>query len=158
MCSMDVNAIYCLLAIALQKAIDDLLRELGEKADWIQLVSLQGSINQYLDKLRDKIQAMSDVVGEPRAASVSRKLHREAECLCCATPAHMDMEQPICPPSLPTFGSSRPPAIGAESRTKPSEDGDHGICYPGLPVPHAVDPRYQTTSKILAAIEFCVVK
>ncbi|XP_028172708.1 uncharacterized protein LOC114361753 [Ostrinia furnacalis] len=128
--------------IVWQKAIDDLIRELNEKADWIQVVSLQGSINKYLEKFRNKIREMEEVVGEPRAATVSRKLHRDAECLSCATAAHMDIEEPNKLPLMPGFPSSRPPAIGAEAKTKPSEDGDHrGVCYPGMPVPHAIDPR-----------------
>lgn len=127
----------------LQKAIDDLLRELSEKADWIQLVSLQASINQYLEKLKAKIQAMADVVGEPRAATVTRKLHREAECLSCATPAHMELETFKGPPSLPGFGVARPPAIGAEAEATPKEDGDHRVCYPDMPIPHAIDPRFK---------------
>ncbi|XP_063821361.1 uncharacterized protein LOC135071509 isoform X2 [Ostrinia nubilalis] len=128
--------------IVWQKAIDDLIRELNEKADWIQVVSLQGSINKYLEKFRNKIREMEEVVGEPRAATVSRKLHRDAECLSCATAAHMDIEEPNKLPLMPGFPSSRPPAIGAEAKTKPSEDEDHrGVCYPGMPVPHAIDPR-----------------
>ncbi|KAL0892110.1 hypothetical protein ABMA27_015312 [Loxostege sticticalis] len=127
--------------IVWQEAIDDLSKELNDKADWIQVASLQGSINHFLEKFRDKIRMLEEVVGEPRAAAVTRKVFRDAACLSCATPAHMDMESKFTPSSLPAF-PSRPPAVGAENTSKPKEDGDHGdVCYPGLQVPHAEDQR-----------------
>lgn len=128
--------------IKFQEAIDDLSKELNDKADWIQVASLQGSINHFLEKFRDKIRMLEEVVGEPRAAAVTRKVFRDAACLSCATPAHMDMESKFTPSSLPAF-PLRPPAVGAENTSKPKEDGDHGdVCYPGLRVPHAEDQRY----------------
>ncbi|CAH0407797.1 unnamed protein product [Chilo suppressalis] len=125
-----------------QKAIDELLRELNEKADWLQVVSLQESITKYLEKFNNKIKAMTEIVGEPRAAAVSRKLHRDAACLSCNTPAHMDTEENDIGPSFPAFPPTRPTTIGAESNIKPSEDGDHeDYCFPGFPIPHPIDPR-----------------
>lgn len=122
-----------------QKAIDELLRELSEKADYIQVISLQDSIAKYLDKFNSKIHAMMEIVGEPRAAAISRKMFRDAACLCCATPAHLD--NPKSGPSFPGFPSSQLPAMENDGRRKPGDDGDHGVCYPGFPVPHPVDPR-----------------
>ncbi|KAG6446417.1 myosin-9 isoform X3 [Manduca sexta] len=121
-----------------QKAIDDLLRELNDKADLIQLVSLQNEITKYLDMLKSRMHAMFEIVGEPRAAAITRKLHRDAACLSCATPAWMDVEENRTVPALPAMQATRPPTIGAEA-SKPKEDGDHGLCYPGYPLPH---PRH----------------
>ncbi|CAG9785015.1 unnamed protein product [Diatraea saccharalis] len=85
-----------------------------------------------------KIKAMMDIVGEPRAAAVSRKLHRDAACLSCTTPAHMDIEEHKVGPSFPAI---RPPTMG-ETKSKPCQDGDHeGVCYPGFSIPHSPDPR-----------------
>jgi hypothetical protein len=114
---------------------------LNEKADWVQLVSLQESINIYLEKLQTRINAMMEILGEPRAAAISKKLLRNADCLSCATPAQMDLEAKTIP-TLPSFPLTRPPTIGAESKARPSEDGDHrGVCFSGLPIPHPIDPR-----------------
>lgn len=81
-----------------------------------------------------------EIVGEPRAAAISRRLFRETACLSCSSPAQMNLVEPALP-ALPAFTKSRPPAIGAEDINKPKEDGDHGLCYPGQPIPHPVDPR-----------------
>ncbi|CAH2236128.1 jg15122 [Pararge aegeria aegeria] len=124
-----------------QKIIDDLLRELNEKADWVQLAALRDNINDNLEKLQNKIHAMEEIIGEPHAATISRRLFRDAACLSCSTPAHMNLEEATLP-ALPAFTkTSRPITIGAEDTTKPKEDGDHGLCYPGQPIPHAKDPR-----------------
>lgn len=118
--------------------IDELLRELNEKADWIQVASLKEEINKHLEILRCRLNAIMEIVGEPRAAAVAKKLHRDATCLSCATPADMELEEHGIVPALPAM---RPAAIGAEA-PKPKEDGDHRPCYPGLPIRHPRDPRY----------------
>lgn len=127
----------------LQKAIDDLLRELNDKADWVQLVALRDDVNKILNKLRSSTEAMLEIVGETRTAAITKKLFRDAACLSCSTPAHMDMEETNTVPKLPALPlpSTRPPTIGAEDSSKQAEDGDHRICYPGLPIPHPRDPR-----------------
>lgn len=122
-----------------QKAIDDLIRELNEKADLIQVLSLQESIDWYVERYGARIRAMEEIVGDLRMTTVSKKLHREVNCLSCSAPAHLELDQYKTGASSPEFPPSRPPGVGA---AKPKEDGDHaGICYPGLPVPHEVDPR-----------------
>lgn len=123
-----------------QKIIDDLLRELYEKADLVQLEALRDDINNNLEKLQNKIRAMMEIIGEPHAAAISRRLFREAACLSCSTPAQMNLLEPTLP-ALPVLTKSRPPTIGAEDTKKLKEDGDHGLCYPGQPVPHPIDPR-----------------
>lgn len=81
---------------------------------------------------------MMEIVGEPRAAAVMKKLHRDAACISCATRADMELEEHAIVPALPAM---RPPKICAEA-PKPKEDGDHGLCYLGQPIPHPRDPRY----------------
>ncbi|CAK1553720.1 unnamed protein product [Leptosia nina] len=127
-----------------QKAIDDLLRELHEKADIVQVIHLRDDVNNNLEKLRKRIHAMLEIVGEPRAAAVSRQLFRDTNCISCSTPAHMNMEETILP-VLPGFTkpSKRPPTVGSEDESKPKESGDY-ICYPGLPIRHAIDERAHT--------------
>ncbi|XP_060801102.1 serine-rich adhesin for platelets [Amyelois transitella] len=120
-----------------QKAIDDLLRELSEKADYSQLVFLREDIQMNLEKLRKRLQEMLDIVGEPQAAAVARKVHRDTNCLSCSTPAFMHLVEPHKVPLLPAMPGTRPPTLGAESPAK-VEDGS---CYPGLPIPHPRDPR-----------------
>ncbi|XP_045515854.1 mucin-5AC-like isoform X2 [Pieris brassicae] len=124
-----------------QKAIDDLLRELHEKADIVQVMSLRDDIQNNLDKLGNRIRSMLDIVGEPRSAAVSRKLFRDSNCLSCSTPANMNIEEVNKIPILPGFKTSkRPPTIGAEGESKPKESGDY-ICYPGQPIRHPIDER-----------------
>ncbi|XP_047527042.1 myosin-10-like isoform X1 [Vanessa atalanta] len=126
-----------------QKAIDDLLRELNEKAGLEQIASLRDDINTNLEKLRSKVNAMMEIVGEPRLAATTKKLFRDTACLSCSSPAHMDIDEPNVIPPLPALPnpSRRPPIIEAENITKPKEDGDHGLCYPGRPIQHPKDPR-----------------
>ncbi|KAL4706548.1 hypothetical protein ACJJTC_015746 [Scirpophaga incertulas] len=89
-----------------QKAIDELLRNLNEKADVMQVTTLQESIKNYLEKFQNKINA------------------------------HMDLEYETMPklpafPSLrpPADGSeAKPPPI--------DENIQKQFCYPGLPIPH----------------------
>ncbi|XP_052750503.1 uncharacterized protein LOC113511859 [Galleria mellonella] len=122
-----------------QKAIDELVRELNEKADWIQVASLRDDVNKNLDMLRSRLHAMMEIVGEPQAAAVSRRLHRDTACLSCASPAHMALEEPGVIPALPALILPRPPTVGAEAPTKTKENLK--LCYPGLPIPHPKDPR-----------------
>ncbi|KAJ0179841.1 hypothetical protein K1T71_004432 [Dendrolimus kikuchii] len=126
--------------IVWQKAIDEVLRDLNEKADLVQLISLKDDIAKKLNMLHSRINAMMEIVGEPRAAAVTRKLHRDATCVSCSTPAHMTLEEPGIVPALPAFEPARSKKIDAEA-SKPKEDGDHGICYPGQPIPHPRDSR-----------------
>lgn len=79
---------------------------------------------------------MLEIVGEPRAAAISKKLFRDAACLSCSSPAHMHLEESGIP-SMPAFVKVPRPF----KETKPKEDGDHGLCYPGKPIPHPPDPR-----------------
>ncbi|XP_046960393.1 myosin-9-like [Vanessa cardui] len=124
-----------------QKAIDDLLRELNEKAGLEQIASLRDDINTNLQKLRNKVHAMMEIVGEPRSAATTKKIIRDTACLSCASPAQMDMIEPNLIPPLPALPSKRSPAIEADNFTKPKEDGDRVLCYPGRPIQHPRDPR-----------------
>lgn len=133
----------------LQKAIDDLLRELNEKADLVQVASLRDDINNNLEKLSNRINAMMDIVGEPKSAAVAKKLFRNTACLSCSSPAHMDIEEPNTIPSLPVLPNSfLPSSIKADNTSEPKEDGDHGLCYPGKPIPHQKDPRLTNSCNI----------
>lgn len=127
----------------MQKAIDDLLKDLNEKADRIQIDCLRDEINKYLNIMKGRIQILIDIVGEPKSALLSKKLFRDTACLSCGSPAHMDIEEPVLVPALPKFHTARQPGEGAEdeAESKLKGDGD-GICFPGLPLPHPRDPRY----------------
>ncbi|KOB69036.1 Uncharacterized protein OBRU01_14007 [Operophtera brumata] len=133
----DKNILLTYFFINQQKIIDDLLRELNEKTDWIHVVSLREDINKHLDNFRCRLNTMMEIIGEPRAAAVAKKLHRDAACLCCSTPADMLLEEHKVLPVLPAMIQ---PTKGSDAR-KPKEDGDHGPCYPGHPIPHPRDPR-----------------
>ncbi|CAG9560532.1 unnamed protein product [Danaus chrysippus] len=124
-----------------QKAIDDLLRELNEKADWMQVASLRDDVNANLEKLRQNIKSIMDIVGEPTAAAISKKLFHDTACLSCATPAIMKLEKPDLVPALPAFPKPGDQLATDSDTSKPKEDGDHLLCYPGRPIPHPKDPR-----------------
>lgn len=111
------------------------------------MTSLKEDIAKNLNMLLSRINAMMEIVGEPRAAGVTRKLHRDASCISCSTPAHMALEEPGIIPALPVFRPTRPTSIGVEA-PKPKEDGDHGICYPGQPVPHSRESRSVVSNMI----------
>lgn len=121
---------------------------MSEKADWVQVASLRDDVNNNLEKLRNRVNEMMKIVGEPRAAAISRTLFQNAACLSCSSPAHMQLEEPRIP-TLPAFTkANRQSSIGTDD-VKPKEDGDHGICYPGKPIPHPPDPRYILIIKII---------
>lgn len=92
-----------------------------------------------------RINAMFEILGEPRAAAILRKIHRDSACLSCATPAVMDLEEPGIIPALPAL-SSRSPGVGTES-LNPKGDGDH-LCYPRHPIPHQKDSRYIISNSV----------
>lgn len=126
----------------LQKAIDDLIRILNEKADIIQVESLRDEIARYVNKMKERIQFIQDIVGDPKSAMLSKKLFRDTACLSCGSPAHMDYEEPNTIPALPIFPSARQPGEGAEAESTTKGGGDHGICYKDFVIPHPRDPRY----------------
>lgn len=84
---------------------------------------------------------MFQIVGEPNAAAVTRKLFRDATCLSCATPAHMNLEEPGIVAALPALSGSRPPVYGAEAWKNTKGEGDRQLCFPGQPIPHPQDIR-----------------
>ncbi|CAH1644360.1 unnamed protein product [Spodoptera littoralis] len=124
-----------------QKAIDDLIRDLNEKADIIQVESLRDEIAKYINKMKERMQFIEDIVGDPKSAMLSKKLFRDAACLSCGSPAHMDQEEPFSIPALPKFPSNRQPGEGAEAETTTKGGGDHEICYKDFVIPHPRDPR-----------------
>lgn len=106
---------------------------------------------------------MSEIVGEPKAAALARKLHRDATCLSCAAPAYMDTEECIVP-ILPAVRSQtisdeipvkergsagdyiiQLPKISADhakNKTMPNHDGDyHGICCRKVQISHPMELR-----------------
>lgn len=129
-----------IIEFILQRVINDFNRELNEKADIEQLDALRDDINNHMQNLYTKLRTLSDIVGEPRSAAVTRRLYRDTACISCSTPACMDIEEKNIPklPALPR----RPPTVGAEApKDFPNEDGDH-ICYVGATIPHDVSPRF----------------
>ncbi|CAG4937879.1 unnamed protein product [Colias eurytheme] len=131
-----------------QKAIDDLLRELNEKADLVQVMCLRDDVNNNLDKLNSRLHTMMEIVGEPRAAAVAKRLFRNTACLSCNTPANMEIEEPGLIPALPAFPktSKRPPTIGAEGDSNKNKE-DIKVCYPGQPIQHPIDERAQICTR-----------
>ncbi|XP_068630679.1 putative leucine-rich repeat-containing protein DDB_G0290503, partial [Battus philenor] len=125
-----------------QKVIDDIFRELSEKADWVQLNSLRTEIDKNIDMLNSRIQAMSAILGEPMAATTTRKLFRDTACLSCSSPAHMEVTETVTMPKIPAFPkSSAKHGSDAEKSLRATGAGDHDICIPGKPVSHPLDPR-----------------
>ncbi|XP_061728559.1 uncharacterized protein LOC133533571 [Cydia pomonella] len=123
-----------------QMAIDDLAKSISEKGDWKDICALREDINHHLNNLKDKVDKLIEVVGEPRAAAIRKKLFSDADCVCCGTPASMNIEVPV--QRLPNFTKTRASADGAQAPNVPKEDGDHeGLCIPGRPVAHPKDAR-----------------
>ncbi|XP_063379450.1 uncharacterized protein LOC134666229 [Cydia fagiglandana] len=123
-----------------QMAIDDLTKSINEKGDWKVIYTLREDINRHLNNLQDKVDKLIEVVGEPRAAAIRKKLFSDADCVCCGTPASMNIEVPV--QRLPNFTKIRASADGAEGPNIPKEDGDHaGLCIPGRPVAHPKNER-----------------
>lgn len=98
--------------------------------------NLRAQINHYLEILRERINKIVDIVGEPVACALTRRLSRNAACLSCAAPAIMKVEES----TLPTLPPARPATVGAEL-PKTKGDGDHAICYPGHAIKHPIDQR-----------------
>lgn len=125
-----------------QKAIDDVLRELNEKIEWNQFNSLREDVNKNLEMLNRRTKLMMDILGEPRAAATTRKLFRDTACLSCTSPANMDLTQADIIPVIPALPqTSTKQKSSRNESTKPKEDGDHNVCYPGRPITHEIDPR-----------------
>lgn len=138
-----------LITLYLQKAINDMQNSIDSKANLDQLVFFRNDVNKTLQRLKGEINVLQDIVGEPKAATLRRKIHRDTACLSCSTPAYMAMEEPGLIPKLPAV---RPPVIGAEETSlkrdhgprKPKVDGvgDRASYYPGQKPPHSIDHRY----------------
>ncbi|XP_013141366.1 PREDICTED: golgin subfamily B member 1-like isoform X2 [Papilio polytes] len=124
--------------IVWQKAIDDIFRELSEKADYVQLHSLSNDIDNKFKMLNSRAQFIMDILGEPVAAATTKKLFRDSACLSCSTPAHMEPMESETIPKLPEFPKSAQKGVDTERTSKPAQDN---VCIPGRPVPHAIDPR-----------------
>ncbi|XP_063532353.1 uncharacterized protein LOC134743017 [Cydia strobilella] len=123
-----------------QMAIDDLAKSINEKGDWKDIYTLREDINRHLNNLQDKVDKLIEVVGEPRAAAIRKKLFSDSDCVCCGTPANMNIEVPV--QRLPNFTKIRASADGAEAPNIPKADGDHAVlCIPGRPVAHPEDAR-----------------
>ncbi|KPI97837.1 Glutamine-rich protein 2 [Papilio xuthus] len=124
--------------IVWQKAIDDIFRELSEKADWVQLNSLSNDIDNKLKMLNSRAQLIMDILGEPVAAATTKKLFRDSACLSCSTPAHMETTETDTIPKLPEFPKPAQKGLDTEQTSKPTEEH---VCIPGRPIPHVIDPR-----------------
>lgn len=113
-----------------------------------------------MQNLKQRINYITEIVGEPKAAALTRKLHRDAACLSCAGPAYMDMEECILP-ILPSVKSStigpvkekssvgdhihqlvKGTADPTEEIVIPNQSGDHGgICCRKVQVSHLKEMR-----------------
>lgn len=127
------------------------------------LESLRTSIKNNLQSLKLRISYLAEIVGEPKAAALARKLHRDATCLSCAAPAYMDTEEctlPILPAvrsqsistEVPVKGTANvgdnvtqsPKAFAddAENKIMPTHDGDrHEICCRKFQISHPMELR-----------------
>lgn len=119
----------------LQKAIDDFVNEINEKADFTQLTDLRDNLKTHIESLQDRIKSLCAIVGEPKASAVSKHIIRDTNCLSCRQPALLNPEGSGIP-DLPAL--NRPPTIGADAMT----EGGDGLCYPGQTIPHILDPRF----------------
>lgn len=151
------------MSFFLQQAIENLEGRLDQKVDLPVVESLRNSVKDNMQNLKQRISYIAEIVGEPKAAALARKLHRDATCLSCAAPAYMDTEECILPilPAVkrPTIGAKIPveekSSVGdhvsqsvedsadlTEGKIIPCQDGDHrGICCRKFQVSHPKEMR-----------------
>lgn len=109
----------------------------------VQLECLKDGMLKHLNELSARMDAIAAIVGEPKTAVITKKLFRDSACICCSTPATMDMETSQQFPKLPKFpGGKR--GEDSENKKEITGDGDTRPCYYGLPILHPIDPRYLT--------------
>ncbi|KAJ2947048.1 hypothetical protein O0L34_g16394 [Tuta absoluta] len=119
-----------------QKAIDDLSKQIDGKVDFRHIQGLRDDTTKHLNKLKQQIDCVKSIIGEPLAASVIRRIYRDTSCLSCANPAHI-MPQEDTVPILPPLRSA-----GAAQLNDPSkEENALTACKIGLKITHAMDPR-----------------
>ncbi|XP_037301117.1 plectin [Manduca sexta] len=94
-------------------AIKDLMQITESKAELMQLMAARDDAQLQLRDLHHKLHRLADILGEPTAAMLTRKLARDATCGACMVPALMSPWDANygSPPPLPAL---RPRPTGAE--------------------------------------------
>ncbi|XP_049875599.1 uncharacterized protein LOC126373487 [Pectinophora gossypiella] len=96
--------------------VRDFARVSETKAELMQLLSIREEAQQELRELNCKVKQLAKMLGDPKAAIITRKLAKDATCAVCRVPALMEPQEPVQPFSLPY---ARPPPAGAAA---PGED------------------------------------
>ncbi|XP_028039691.1 uncharacterized protein LOC114250143 [Bombyx mandarina] len=86
-------------------AISDLTSVMESKAQLMQLLSTKDEVQQRLEELQEKLRKLAVLLGDPKAAMLTRKLCRDATCGACMAPALMELEDANfgAPPPLPAL-------------------------------------------------------
>lgn len=113
-----------------QKAINELTKEFLDRAEKQQVEAFRSNVNSNLQMLRERLQFMTDILGELKPSNIAKEIFRSENCLSCDYPG---MEEPLLNPIIPAMPTSK--------MEKPKQFGDNGICYPGMPIPHSIDTR-----------------
>ncbi|CAG9583453.1 unnamed protein product [Danaus chrysippus] len=92
-------------------AIKDLSRLTDQKAELIELLSLRDTTQKQLQELNDRLHTMALVLGEPKAALLTRQLARGAVCGACGASALMEPRDANAgaPPRLPPLRAEPEP-------------------------------------------------
>ncbi|OWR54252.1 Glutamine-rich protein 2 [Danaus plexippus plexippus] len=92
-------------------AVMDLSRLTDQKAELIELLSLRDTTQKQLQELQDRLHTMAVVLGEPKAALLTRQLARGAVCGACGASALMEPRDSHAgaPPRLPPLRAEPEP-------------------------------------------------
>ncbi|XP_026332535.1 uncharacterized protein LOC113239669 [Hyposmocoma kahamanoa] len=92
------------------------------KADLMQLVRVRDDAENQLQELHKRLQMLAKILGDPKAAAITRQLSRDARCVACRIPALMEQHDPNAnkPPMFPTFR----PTIGTTIPSQPDAEDD----------------------------------
>ncbi|KAL0829468.1 hypothetical protein ABMA28_004230 [Loxostege sticticalis] len=115
-------------------ALKDLKHVTQTKAEIMQLLAARERAEQMLLELQERQERLAVILGEPKAAMLTRALARGAVCGSCMTPALMEPQDESygAPPALPAV---RPRPVGAD---------DDEPCMPEWKPPEPPDNREHT--------------
>lgn len=125
-----------------QKIIDNLIRELNDKADVSQTVFMDEDIKNNSGRLLLQVDYLADIAGPERTFEGQRAIDRDNNCISCRLPPRDFLKIPKLKPlssiktTSETIGFDKRSAHGTKAQ-------DHtNICYPNRPIHHPIDPRY----------------
>ncbi|XP_046968234.1 girdin-like [Vanessa cardui] len=102
-------------------AIKDLTRITDGKGQIVDLLSARDEAQKELQLLENKIRVLATVLGEPKAALLTRQLARGALCGACGAAASMQARDAVAglPPRLPPLPAPPAPPAPAEAPAPP---------------------------------------